>query len=88
MKAIDFILWNTKLDWVEGDLQHSRRMVDTGLLAMCLILSDHNQSQTVDKIVLKLVITKGRNPRHCNSTISHYVTCRTLQKSPFNRKTN
>jgi len=88
MKAIDLILWNTKLDWVEGDLQHSRRMVDTGLLAMCLILSDHNQSRTVDKIVLKLVITKGRNARHCNSTIPHYVTCRTWQKSQFNRKTN
>jgi hypothetical protein len=88
MKTINFILWNTKLDWVEGDLQHSRRMGNTGLLAMCLILSDHNQSRTVDKIVSKLVITKGRNPRHCNSTIPHNVTCRTWQKSLFNRRTN
>jgi hypothetical protein len=86
MRAINFISWNTKLDSDEEDLQNSRRMGDNDLLATCIILSDHNQSQTVDKMVLKLVITKGRNHRHWNSTIPHTVTCRMWQKSPFNRR--
>jgi len=60
-------------------------MGDIDLLAMCLILSDHNQPRTVDKMVFKLVITKGRNPRYQNCTTAHNVTCRLWQKSPFNR---